>query len=353
MLKAQAEYRRLLDSLEKGEPRSLYVLAGEEAFHLRLAARKLEELLTTGGDRRMNVDRVDGEGSNPHAWIAAASTATLLGGRRLVIVSNADRWLSAAEAKNDATEALMAYAGRRNGRGAVMMLAKGLDRRLKVVKALEETGSLFFFEGLKGDAEVLEWMRAALAHRGLRVDDGVADYLASCFGGDLESAAEEIKRLRAYLGDEVRVLELSEVQGIVVPTRQYTVFEFVDALGEGNATRALKILDRLFEGGIKQGDRKVDSSALPLNLMALIHRQLKQFARARKLGGQDPDKLAFELGVPAFVARKIHGKASRLSEAHLEALLDLCVSTDVALKSSSLPGQVLLERLVFDACIRP
>jgi DNA polymerase-3 subunit delta len=265
------------------------------------------------------------------------------------MVANADRWLSAAEAKNDATEALAAYAARKNPRGAVVMLAKSLDRRLRIVKALEEAGCLFFFEGLKGEDEVREWMQAALAHAGIRVEDGVADYLASCFGADLESASEEIRRLKAYLGEEVRLLELSEVQGVVVPTRQYSVFEFVDALGEGQAARALKILDRLFDGGIKQEGRKVDAYALPLNLMALIHRQLKQFALARNC---DPAKLPFELKLPPFVARKIQAKALRLEEAHLEALLDLCVKTDVALKSTSLPGQVLLERMVFDACIR-
>jgi DNA polymerase-3 subunit delta len=350
MLKAQEEYRRLLTSLETGEPRSLYVLAGEETLHLKKAAKKLEELLSSGGDRRMNVDHVDGESSNPHAWIAAASTATLLGGKRLVMVANADRWLAAGEAKNDATEALTAYAGRKNGRGAVVLLAKSLDRRLKVVKAMDEAGAIFYFEGLRGEDEVREWMNAALAHQGLRVEEGVADYLASCFGNDLESASEEIRRLRAYLGDEVRLLELGEVQGVVVPTRQYSVFEFTDALGDCNAARALKILDRLFDGGIKQEGRKVDASALPLNLMALIHRQLKQFVLARSC---DPAKLAFELKLPPFVAKKIQAKALRMSAEQLEHLLDLCVKTDVALKSTNMPPQYLMERLVFDACIRP
>lgn len=351
MLKALTEYRRLLAVLEQQQPAPVYLLCGEEQLHLRKSAERLSAFLLDTGRKDLNVDRLDGTRSTPFDWLALAANVTLLGGRRIVFVADCDRWVGTGDLpdKKEAMENLLAFASAERRRGSIVLTARAPDKRTRLYKKLEELGSLFIFEPPSGDREVEEWLDSAFRHEGLSPEPGVSAYLADVLGDNLEAALTEVRRAGDMQDEGDRTVTLERIQSVVVPGRSYTMFEFTDALASRDAGRALKILDRLLEGGVRS-DRKIDQTGLPLVAVTLIHKQLRQFSQALELKGASPDELAEAMGVKPWIARKIAGQARALGEDRIGLLLNLVVDTDLALKSTPLPARVLLERLVFDFC---
>ena len=115
------------------------------------------------------------------------------------------------------------------------------------------------------------------------------------------------------------------------------------------------IVDRLLEGGIKS-DRKTDVQGVPLILVTLVHRQVRNMALALSLvkdHGREPRGLARELGVPPFVAEKTLRQARRFSQRRLRGILNELAAVDLRLKSTSLPPRALMEGLIFRVCAAP
>jgi len=126
---------------------------------------------------------------------------------------------------------------------------------------------------------------------------------------------------------------------VVAAVRQHSVFELVDAIGGRQHSRALALLEEL----LAQKEE-------PLRLNALLARHFRQLLRARIMlhGNVDERGMAAALGVPPFVAKKLSGQSRGFRGAQLEAALARLARTDLELKSSRRPGELVLEAAVMD-----
>ena len=79
-----------------------------------------------------------------------------------------------------------------------------------------------------------------------RIESAAAAKLAEMVGVDTRQAGMEIAKLLAYANWE-RPVRVSDVEAVCVFTSQQSVFDFVDALSQGNGKTAQKLLHRLLE----------------------------------------------------------------------------------------------------------
>ncbi|MBM4370349.1 MAG: DNA polymerase III subunit delta [Deltaproteobacteria bacterium] len=352
---AAAELRRLRGDLELGDPGTVLLFHGEDSFHQEAATALAVERLLAGSLREFNLDRRDGRETGPAEWMALAASRPMMGTRRVILVTAADRWLRASglkEEEKEQQEALAAFAERAGARGGTLVLqASTADRRTRFWKTLQKAGRAYHFPPLKELEEAEAFLLDRFRGEGVRCDADACRYLAEALGTSTADLLTEVRRLVLYLGER-RELTLADVEGRVADTRSHTVFEFVDALAQRDAARALRVLERLLEGRI-QSDRKTDAQGVPLILVSLVHRQVRSMLLARSLvkdHGLDPSQLARELGVPPFVAQKTLRQARAVPPEQLQHALDLLAELDLRLKGSSLPDRALLEGLVFRLC---
>jgi DNA polymerase-3 subunit delta len=93
------------------------------------------------------------------------------------------------------------------------------------------------------------WLRARARTAGLTLDDAAVALLAERTEGNLLAAKQELDKLVLLLGNGARV-GAAEVAAGSSDSARFNVFQLGDAVGSGEAARALRILDGLrSEGG--------------------------------------------------------------------------------------------------------
>ena len=170
-----------------------------------------------------------------------------------------------------------------------------------------------------------------------KIDPAAASKLAEMVGVDTRQAGMEIAKLLAYV-NWARPVQGSDVEAVCIVTSQQSVFDFVDALSQGNGKVAQKLLHRLLENE--------DS----FSLWGMVVRQFRLLIQAREIldGRGNKDDVARALGVHPFVAEKTTGQAGRFSIEALEDIYRRLLVIDERVKTSQITLDLALDTLIVE-----
>ena len=170
-----------------------------------------------------------------------------------------------------------------------------------------------------------------------RIEPAAAAKLAEMVGVDTRQAGMEIAKLLAYANWE-RPVRVSDVEAVCVFTSQQSVFDFVDALSQGNGKTAQKLLHRLLE------------NEEAFSLWGMVVRQFRLLIQAREIldGRGNKDDVARALGVHPFVAEKTTGQANRFSIEALENIYHRLLIIDERVKTGQITLDLALDTLIVE-----
>jgi len=314
----------LREELAGGRLRPAYLLLGEEALARDDAAAALRDAALGEGARDFNYDPL-GEAATPARLRDAVATLPVMAPQRLV-------WLSGIEERRAAgrelAEALAeVVAGLEEGGGCVLVVAAAkADRRQRWVKAFAEPCAVVACEPPRNKRALVAFVRGEAARQGVALGGGAAEALADRVGPHLLMLRQEIAKvaLLAGPGNEVTRGHVAESTSDVA---EEPIWELTDAIGEGRAAAALRVLDKLLGSG-----------AAPPALLGSLANHFRKLLRVRS--GQQP------LG-PPFVVKKLQSQAGRYTPGRLRKCLDAIHDVDQVLKGrGGLPPTLALERLV-------
>ena len=128
------------------------------------------------------------------------------------------------------------------------------------------------------------------------------------------------------------------MEAVCIVTSQQSVFEFADALSQGNGKVAQRLLHRLLENE--------DAFAL----WGMVVRQFRLLIQAREIldGRGNKDDVARALGVHPFVAEKTTGQAARFSIESLESIYRKLLGIDEMVKTSQITLELAMDTLVVE-----
>ncbi|HVO18348.1 MAG TPA: DNA polymerase III subunit delta [Anaeromyxobacter sp.] len=261
-------------------------------------------------------------------------------------------------AKGDDAGALDAALARGLPPGHVLLVAAGkVDGRLPLVKKLAAAGgrasTALAQEGPWGSQRPVlgPVLASLLAGTGKRVDRGGEAALVERVGEDARVLAQEVEKLRAYVGDR-KVIGAADVEAVVPRVAADPFFALGNAVEGRDLPGALAVLERTLGDG-----------AHPLlvlgSLAGTVRRLLAERERARRAAGErrigSYDEWQ-DLVLPAIPeadlgSRKPYGfwmkyqAALRFSRAELLAALAGLGDADVAMKSGR-DGRTALERVL-------
>jgi len=181
------------------------------------------------------------------------------------------------------------------------------------------------------------WITNEAKRQDGRIDPAAASKLAEMVGVDTRQAGMEIAKLLAYV-NWARPVQGSDVEAVCIVTSQQSVFDFVDALSQGNAKIAQKLLHRLLENE--------DS----FSLWGMVVRQFRLLIQAREIldGRGNKDDVARALGVHPYVAEKTTGQAARFSIESLENIYHRLLDIDERVKTSQITLDLALDTLIVE-----
>ncbi len=126
---------------------------------------------------------------------------------------------------------------------------------------------------------------------------------------------------------------------MVGQSKSYTIFQLNDAIGERESKKALEALKELFLLGEKPG-----------TLIYRLSEHFERYIKVKSFPHQKGTSLSSTLKVHPYFVPKYQKQAKNFSQEELERALILLYQTDVGLKSSLMPDQILMEVLVYKLC---
>ena len=317
---------------------TIFLLYGNDEFAIARKARDFDSEFTDPTTADMNTTRLEARTMTENDLNNAVNAMPFLAPKRLVFLSS----LSAKYTKPDARKKLLEFLEKAPNTVKVIIseiiepkgaekhwLVKWADKNKTLVK------SQAFF--LPKPRDMPGWIINEAKKQDGQIEPPAAARLAEMVGVDTRQAGMEVAKLLAYVNWE-RPVRGSDVEAVCIVTSQQSVFDFVDALSQGNAKVAQKLLHRLLE------------NEDPFSLWGMVVRQFRLLIQAREIldGRGNKDDVARALGVHPFVAEKTTGQASRFSIDALESIYHRLLSIDEQVKTSQVTLDLALDTLVVE-----
>jgi DNA polymerase-3 subunit delta len=324
----------------------VYFLYGPEDYLIEEEIQKLLNQTLSEKERGFNLHLFDGEEHSIEEIVQTAQTLPMFSRYRFILIKEADRM------DEEKVERLMAYVKKPSPSTCLVLYGQTIGSWKKHRKEIEKVGKLTEFTRLKGRA-LVSWMKNRMSEKGKTLSEEAAGYLIDVVGDHLFDLDNALEKVFLSVGDKPKI-ELSDVEEITTEVKISTVFDLTDAIGHQNLEKALGILEKAMESGAvsfkkEQDPSKMDPVPLLLSMMAKQYWSMlvmKDMSAHHREAGE----LAKELGTSPWNIKKMLDQAKNFSEASLREGILKCHQTDLAVKRSRGPKDLLMEKLVIDLC---
>lgn len=317
---------------------NLHFLFGNDEFAISRKLKEFESDFDDPTSADMNTARLDARAMSENDLNNAVNAMPFLARRRLVLLANPSAKYNNASSRKKFFE----FIGKAPDTTRLVMYENVEPRDADkhwLVKWAEKNNRLiqtkaFMLPRLK---DMTGWIVNETKNQGGQIEPRAAEMLKDMVGVDTRQAGMEIAKLLAYV-NWARPVTGSDVEAVCIVTSQQSVFDFVDALSNGNGKTAQNLLHRLLE------------TEDPFALWGMVVRQFRLLLQAREIldGRGNKDDVARALGVHPFVAEKTTGQAARFSIETLEAIYHRLLKIDEGVKTSQVTLDLALDTLVVE-----
>lgn len=312
----------------------LYILFGADDFSMREELEKIKEGL---GDKELlasNITVFEGHQLKLSQLIDVCSAMPFFGSHRLVIVEGLLGRFEEGQGRS-----LKDLVGGMPETTVLVLIDGQIKRDNPLLKELAPQAKVKEFPLLRG-AALHGWIQRRVAKGDGTISPQAVRLLAALVGENLWVLASEIEKLLLYTYG--RRIEEGDVREVVSYAREASVFTMVDALIEGRASTAARLLHQLLEEG-----------ATAPYLLVMITRQLRLLVQAKELTlkGVPASLIKDRLGLASdYTLTKALQQSRRYSMGRLEQVYRKLLETDLAIKRGIWKGELALDLLVAELC---
>lgn len=317
---------------------SLYFLFGNDEFAISRRLKDFESDFNDPTSADMNTARLEARTVSENDLNNALNAMPFLAKRRLVLLANPSAKYNTPALRKKFLEFI-----EKTPESTRLVLYESVEPRdadkhwlVKWAEKHEKSMQTKAFM-LPRPREMTGWIVNETKNQGGQIEPRAAEMLKDMVGVDTRQAGMEIAKLLAYV-NWARPVTSADVEAVCIVTSQESVFDFVDALSNGNGKSAQHLLHRLLE------------SEDPFALWGMVVRQFRLLIQAREIldGRGDKDDVARALGVHPFVAEKTTGQAGRFSVESLEFIYRKLLAIDEGVKTGQVTLDLALDTLVVE-----
>lgn len=220
-------------------------------------AEALHQILENAGADETELERVQGDTSQPISWFGTVSTIPFFSDRRVLVVRSvgrcdpSDTWDAPIGKSHPAVKEMMAVPET----GFLLLVhddeAGSEDRQAKIKKMADQWAKLVTAAGGKSvvlnvdPSKTHELVVSEAKKLGKKMTGKASSLLCEMVGNKPNLAVEELHKVALYVGDNETVTEM-DVRTVVMADSEYNVFELVRAVVAGNTGKAVTQLRLLF-----------------------------------------------------------------------------------------------------------
>jgi DNA polymerase-3 subunit delta len=317
---------------------NLFFLFGNDEFAITRKLKEFEADFSDPTSASMNTAQLEARSMSEDDLNNAVNALPFLAKRRLVLLENPSSKYNNPSArtkflefisKAPETTRLVMYESVEPKEAERHWLVKWAEKNSKSIQT-----KAFMLPRLK---DMTGWIVNETKNQGGTIDARAAEMLKEMVGVDTRQAGMEIAKLLAYV-NWARPVTAQDVEAVCVVTSEQSVFDFVDALANGNGKSAQHLLHRLLE------------TEDEFSLWGMVIRQFRLLIQAREIldGGGNQNDVARILGVHPFVAEKTTQQAARFSMESLERIYHHLLNIDEGVKTSQVTLNLALDTLVVE-----
>lgn len=242
MAKKALTYREILLAVKKKEFAPIYLLSGNEPYYLDLICAAIEKYAIDDTEKDFNCDIFYGQDADLDMISASARQFPFMSDRRLVILKEAQN----IHGGKPTLEKLEGYMQRPSEHTVFVIVYKGdvLSATSKIVKAANANGGVVFASQKVRDYNLPSIIKDYCREQKVQIDDKSTQLLAEYVGTDLSKLFGEIDKLLVALGKESpKRITPEAIERNIGISKDYNVFELIDALSSNNYAKAMRITD--------------------------------------------------------------------------------------------------------------
>lgn len=339
------QFQAMVNDLASGQSKPVCLFFGEESFFLdRLQQAAIDRIPAEARD--FNLDILHGEGLSAEKLLGICRSYPLMAEQRAVVVkdflkmfeshtaeSDADKADVASENRSQGVDDLLAYIRRPNPSTLLVLLsARKPAANTRLGKGLKtSTQALVHTFDPVADYQLQKWIRQwTLATHQIEIDEQAADLLAYYTGNHLQQLTSEIAKLASFVKEKGQITT-DVVKQIVGFSREFSLFDFSDALLERRTDRALLVASQMMASS--------DSPAGEvIKMVGFLYGTFTKMWHIQRLSqkGLSPSSIREQTGIKStFYYNKLVQSARNFPLSVYPAVLETLLDADMAVKGFS------------------
>ncbi len=304
---AQTDFKKLMQSLRKGQYAPLYIIDGEESYYLDKVTDYFENHILQPAERDFNLTVMYGKDADWVEVVNACRRFPMFAERQVVILKDAAQMRTLGE--------LVGYAEHPSPTTIFLIehRLKKIDGRGKLAKVIDKAG-VHFTAGKLKDGDIAHWIQGYGEEHGLQIAPKEAETLAAYLGNDLQKIANEIEKVRINMEPGETALSAQLIQKHIGISKEYNVFSFPEALTSGNKDQLYKMLSYFLASP--------KSAPVPL-LVGVLYNHFEKMYVQHYAAGKSAGEVASLLKLKNEWAAKSYVERPKYSLAQVEECLQL------------------------------
>jgi DNA polymerase-3 subunit delta len=320
------------DLKRKKIPLILYFY-GDEPYLIEKGIERLQAEIIPDHVREFNREVYSASEVSVSKVVDAARTLPMLNPWRFIVVKEADRF------SPDDIRQLLAYIEKPSPSTCLVLWGDSSGPWKRFFPKIRKVGAVThvksFFAG-----KLIGWIKREAQAYGKRMTREAAEYLKDMVGNRLRDLHNEIEKVVVFVGEKP-VIELGDVEEVISEVKTRTIFELTDAIGMRNAVEALRILRKMVQAGEAH-----------LRILGMIARQFRLLWKAKHLvsKGATKEEVRRKLNLHHFYLESTLEQSASFSEDNLREGFRRFLQTDLAMKTTTVSTELLLEKMIVDLC---
>ncbi|QQK75804.1 DNA polymerase III subunit delta [Salicibibacter cibarius] len=321
-------YLQTKEKITAGHFSSIYFFYGTETYMMDDLVWQISRHALGDTERDFNFSQFDMRDVPVQEGIEEAETVSFFGPGRVIVFQHA-RFLTGAKDKDmplHDLKRLETFLNDPPPENIVVFAVESqkVDERKKIVKKLKDVGETVEASPLQGD-RLKQWIREKAKEENISLTAEAIDELLGRSNSDLLTLEKEIQKCAQYVNFNGEI-NASIVRALVPRSLEDNIFQLIDAVSDNYTAKALQLFDDLLRNGEE-----------PIKIIALIGRQFRLLNLAAEMDkrGYSQQKIARQLGVPPFVAKRLSAKAKTVKGEAVGRALSLIAETDYKMKQGA------------------
>lgn len=277
----------IISAIKKQNIAAVYVLHGEEPYYIDVVSNYIENHLLSEMEKAFNQTIFYGKDADIDNVLNAARRYPMMAERQLVMLKEAQEFKKLDE--------LTSYLEKPMPTTVLVICHKykKIDSRLKFMKKVKEKAVVFESNSIP-DYHITAWVEKYCKENKISIQTKAVSMLVELLGNDLSKIANEIDKLLINIKDKQEI-SADHVEQYVGVSREFNLFEFQKAVGEGNFFKAQKIIQYF-------GANPKDASIIPV--LAILYGFFSKLLMIHQGRDYSERGIAAAAGINPYIAKE-------------------------------------------------